>query len=71
VGRAMAGGLSVHGSVREADNEPKSEFHEVKDVTTACNKKNLHEGIVQRDPSVEKIKVACDEDRDVESLRLE
>ena len=60
-----------HGVEAGGERVPMFKLHEVKDVATACDEEQLHDGVVQRHITEEEIKVAGDEDHDVESLRAE
>lgn len=45
--------------------------HEVENVAAASNEEQFHQEVVQRDPAVYQIEVACHEDRNIQGLCLE
>lgn len=44
--------------VTRTKDSPETVFHNVEDVGTACNEEQLHDEVVQRNPTEEQVKVA-------------
>lgn len=63
-------GLATVDLGRKCDS-PEAIFHDVEDVATARNEKQLHDEVVERNPAEEQVKIARHENTGVEGLGLE
>lgn len=62
--------LAVSAACDERDT-PVFVFHEVEDITAACNEEHLHEGVIYRYELGEEVDITRHEDCSIESLCLE